>query len=141
MIIKYLYFTPSQRSEALVLDQVLKRASMPDKTVILTTLNEAWIEPDSIFDLFRKSFSIGNQTLGLLRHLVVIALDKKAYDYCSSTLHLNCYYLTTEDVDLSGEAHFMTPGYLKIVWRKIDFLRRVLEMGYNFVFTVLSISY
>lgn len=118
------------------MDQVLKRASMRDRTVILTTLNEAWIEPDSIFDLFLQSFRIGNNTLGLLKHLVVVALDKKAYDYCSSTLHLNCYNLTTEDVDFSGEAHFMTPDYLKMMWRRIDFLRSVLQMGYNFVFTV-----
>ncbi|XP_031271560.1 uncharacterized protein At4g15970-like isoform X2 [Pistacia vera] len=33
------------------------------------------------------------------------------------------------------EAYFMTPDYLKMMWRRIDFLRTVLEMGYNFVFT------
>lgn len=30
----------------------------------------------------------------------------------------------------------MTADYLKMMWRRIDFLRSVLEMGYNFVFTV-----
>lgn len=109
---------------------------MPDKTVIITTLNEAWIEPDSIFDLFLKSFRIGNQTLGLLKHLVVVALDKKAFDHCLGTLHLNCYYLTTEGVDFSGETNFNTWNYFSMMWRRIDFLRSVLEMGYNFVFTV-----
>lgn len=130
----------SQGKEELGLDQVLKRAAMPDRTVIVTTLNEAWIETDSIFDLFLKSFSVGNQTLELLKHLVVVALDKKAFDYCL-TQHLNCYSLTTKDIDLSGEADFMSPVYLKMMWRRIDFLRRILEMGYNFVFTVPPITF
>lgn len=131
---------PFQGNEELGLNQVLKKAAMPDKTVIITTLNEAWIEPDSIFDLFLESFRIGNKTLWLLKHLVVVALDQKAFDYCSGTQHLNCYYLTTEGVDFSGEAHFMTPDYLKMMWRRIDFLRSVLEIGYNFIFTVQSIA-
>ncbi|KAG8375290.1 hypothetical protein BUALT_Bualt10G0085000 [Buddleja alternifolia] len=122
------------------LKQVLKRAAMTDKTVIITTLNEAWIEPDSIFDLFLESFRIGNQTLWLLKHLVVVAMDQSAFNHCLG-LHLNCYFLKTEDVDFSGEAHFMTPGYLKMMWRRIDFLRTVLEMGFNFVFTDADIMW
>ena len=34
------------------LESVLRSASMKDKTVIITTLNDAWAEPGSIFDLF-----------------------------------------------------------------------------------------
>ncbi|GFY90944.1 nucleotide-diphospho-sugar transferase family protein [Actinidia rufa] len=36
---------------------------------------------------------------------------------------------------------FMTPDYLKMMWRRIDFLRSVLEMGYNFVFTDADIMW
>ncbi|KAL8536677.1 hypothetical protein ACS0TY_012025 [Phlomoides rotata] len=125
----------------LSLSQVLERAAMPDKTVIITTLNEAWIEPESIFDLFLKSFRIGNQTLGLLKHLVVVALDKKAFDHCVGALHLNCYYLTTEGVDFSGETNFNSWNYFSMMWRRIDFLWSVLEMGYNFVFTDADIMW
>ncbi|KAL0324058.1 UNVERIFIED_CONTAM: hypothetical protein Scaly_2372900 [Sesamum calycinum] len=127
-------FSNSGKKE-LGLKHVLKKAAMPDKTVIITTLNEAWIEPDSIFDLFLESFRIGNETSQLLKHLVVVALDQNAFDHCLRT-HLNCYFLTTEDINFSDEAHFMTPSYLKMMWRRIDFLRTVLETGYNFVFTV-----
>ncbi|GFP93966.1 uncharacterized protein at4g15970 [Phtheirospermum japonicum] len=84
-------------SEEYSLERVLRDASMPDKTVILTTLNEAWAAPNSVVDLFLDSFRFG--------------------------------------VDFSHEAYFMTPDYLKMMWRRIDFLRSVLEMGYNFVFT------
>ncbi|KAA3483424.1 Nucleotide-diphospho-sugar transferase family protein [Gossypium australe] len=47
---------------------------------------------------------------------------------------------TNSDVDFQEEAYFMTPNYLKMMWRRIDFLRSVLELGYNFVFTVFSFS-
>ncbi|KAL0312282.1 UNVERIFIED_CONTAM: hypothetical protein Sradi_5627500 [Sesamum radiatum] len=117
------------------LENTLKRAAMADnKTVIITTLNAAWTEPNSIFDLFLESFRIGNQTQNLLKHVVVVALDHKAYSRCMQ-LHLHCYALTTAGVDFSGEAFFMSQDYLKMMWRRIDFLRTVLEMGYNFVFT------
>ncbi|KAL0312284.1 UNVERIFIED_CONTAM: hypothetical protein Sradi_5627700 [Sesamum radiatum] len=132
-------FSNSGKKE-LGLKQVLKKAAMPDKTVIITTLNEAWIEPDSIFDLFLESFRIGNETSQLLKHLVVVALDQKAFDHCLRT-HLNCYFLTTEGINFSDEAHFMTPSYLKMMWRRIDFLRTVLETGYNFVFTDADIMW
>lgn len=51
-------------------------------------------------------------------------------------IHVHCVALVTEGVDFRSEAYFMSPDYLKMMWRRIDFLRTVLEMGYNFVFTV-----
>lgn len=117
------------------LEKVLKRAAMESKTVILTTLNSAWIEPNSIFDLFLESFKIGNETKDLLNHLVVVALDQKAYSRCLE-VHPHCYALTTQGVDFSGEAYFMTADYLKMMWRRIHFLLTVLQTGYNFIFTV-----
>ncbi|GAB2282462.1 hypothetical protein Dimus_017005 [Dionaea muscipula] len=122
------------------LEKVLKDAATEDNTVILTTLNEAWAAPDSIIDLFLESFRIGDRTRNLLNHLVIVALDKKAYKRCS-TLHAYCIALVTEGFDFSGEAYFMTPNYLKMMWRRIDFLRSILEMGYNFVFTDADIMW
>lgn len=119
---------------------ILERTAMADRTVIITALNEAWIEPDSIFDLFLESFRIGNQTDFLVKHLLVVALDHNAFDHCSS-LNLNCYFLKTEGVNFSREARFMTRDYLKMMWTRMDFLRYVLELGYNFVFTVQFFIY
>ncbi|KAG8375291.1 hypothetical protein BUALT_Bualt10G0085100 [Buddleja alternifolia] len=117
------------------LEIILRAAAMADnKTVIITTLNAAWTEPNSIFDLFLESFRIGNQTQNLLKHVVVVALDRKAYSRCME-VHLHCYALTTAGVNFSGEAFFMSEDYLKMMWRRIDFLRIVLETGYDFVFT------
>ncbi|PKI54861.1 hypothetical protein CRG98_024744 [Punica granatum] len=116
------------------LEKVLKAAAMKDGTVILTTLNEAWAVPGSIFDLFLESFRIGDDTRRLLKHLVVIALDMKAFQRCLA-VHSHCFALVTEGVDFSSEAYFMTADYLKMMWRRIDFLSTVLDMEYNFVFT------
>lgn len=122
-------------SKSTPLDTVLNRASMENKTVILTTLNDAWAEPNSIFDLFLESFRIGNNTQKLVNHLVVICWNEKAYNRCLS-LHPHCYYLRTEGVNFSSEAFFMTPDYLQMMWRRIGFLANLLENGYSFVFTV-----
>uniref|UniRef100_A0A1S4DNP3 Nucleotide-diphospho-sugar transferase domain-containing protein n=1 Tax=Nicotiana tabacum TaxID=4097 RepID=A0A1S4DNP3_TOBAC len=116
------------------LKQVLEEAAMEDKTVIITTLNAAWTAPNSIFDLFLESFRIGNNTNSLLNHVLVVALDQTAYSRCLE-VHPNCYALITNGVDFSEEAHFMSDDYLKMMWRRIDFLRIVLQMGYNFIFT------
>ncbi|XP_059318691.1 uncharacterized protein At4g15970-like [Lycium ferocissimum] len=116
------------------LDKVLEKAAMGDKTVIITALNAAWTKPNSIFDIFLKSFRVGNQTKPLLKHVLVAALDQTAYTRCLEK-QLHCYALTTKGVDFSGEALYMSEDYLKITWRKIYFQRIVLEMGYNFIFT------
>ncbi|XP_031742265.1 uncharacterized protein At4g15970 isoform X2 [Cucumis sativus] len=115
------------------LDKVLKDAATEDKTVILTTLNEAWASPNAVIDLFLQSFRIGNRTHQLLDHLVIIALDKKAFMRCLD-IHIHCVSLVTEGVDFRSEAYFMSPDYLKMMWRRIDFLRTVLEMGDPFPF-------
>lgn len=112
---------------------------MENKTVILTTLNEAWAAENSTIDLFLESFRIGNGTLKLLNHLVIIALDQRAFRRCLE-LHRHCFSLLSEGDDFHDEAYFMTQHYLKMMWRRIDFLRSVLELGYNFVFTVMSCS-
>ncbi|MQM02907.1 hypothetical protein Taro_035678 [Colocasia esculenta] len=118
---------------------VLENAAMVDKTVILTTLNAAWASPNSVLDLFLESFRIGDHTSGLLEHLVIVALDQEAYARCRS-VHTHCYTLIMEGMDFSEEKAFMSDGYLEMMWRRIDFLRTILEMGYNFIFTVLSSS-
>ncbi|PQP95395.1 uncharacterized protein Pyn_27256 [Prunus yedoensis var. nudiflora] len=61
-------------------------------------------------------------------------LGSKAFQRCLE-LHTHCFALITQGVDFRREAYFMTPHYLKMMWARIDFLRSVLEMGYNFVFT------
>lgn len=115
---------------------------MVDGTVILTTLNDAWAEPKSMFDLFLESFRIGNGTQTLLNNLVVICLDQKAYARCLY-LHPHCYYLDSSKLgdNFTNEAVFMTPTYLHMMWARIDLLASILEMGYSFVFTVLSLIF
>ncbi|KAF7813451.1 nucleotide-diphospho-sugar transferase family protein [Senna tora] len=121
------------------LEKVLRSASMENKTVILTTLNDAWAEPGSIFDLFLESFKVGKHTEKFLRHLVVITWDEKAHARCTQ-VHPHCYRLETGD-NFTSEAFFMTPRYLQMMWKRIDFLRTVLEMGYSFVFTDTDIMW
>ena len=124
-----------QEQDSLNLEQILKQASMPDKTVIITTLNEAWATQNTMIDLFLESFRAGNDTARFLHNLIIVALDQKAYDRCV-TVHLHCLQLRTDGVDFSGEKLFMTSDYLRMMWRRIEFLRQVLEEGYSFIFSV-----
>lgn len=131
---------PPVDSEEYKLERVLNDASMPDKTVILTTLSEAWAGPNSVIDLFLESFRIGEHTRRLLNHLVIVALDQKAFSRCRLA-HTHCFPLINEAVNSSGEAYFMTPEYLKMMWNRIHFLTSILEMGFNFVFTDADIMW
>ncbi|KAF3576019.1 hypothetical protein DY000_02035286 [Brassica cretica] len=56
------------------LQRVLLEASTEEKTVILTTLYQAWAEPNSTFDLFLERFHVGVGTKRLPRHLVVVCM-------------------------------------------------------------------
>ncbi|XP_010259627.1 PREDICTED: uncharacterized protein At4g15970-like [Nelumbo nucifera] len=130
----------SPDDEETSLERILKAAAMEDGTVILTTLNEAWAAPGSIIDLFIDSFRVGDRTSWLLKHLVVVALDQEAYTRCL-VIHTHCFALVTQGSNFTGEAYFMTSDYLEMMWRRIDFLRSVLEMGYHFIFTDADIMW
>ena len=91
-----------------------------------------------MIDLFIDSFHSGVRTSSLLKHLVIVAFDQKAYEQCVK-IHPYCFALGTEGVDFSEEKRFLTAGYLEMMWRRLDFLRLVLEKGYSFIFSVNSV--
>ncbi|KAG8059836.1 hypothetical protein GUJ93_ZPchr0002g23452 [Zizania palustris] len=129
-----------EESDNLKLEQVLQEASMDNKTIILTTMNAAWASPGSVIDLFIDSFRRGVRTSSLLRHLVIITFDWKAYKQCKK-IHTHCFALVTKDVDFSQEKRFQTSGYLEMMWKRLDFLRLVLEKGYSFIFSDADIMW
>ncbi|KAL2612297.1 hypothetical protein R1flu_023989 [Riccia fluitans] len=132
---------PSKKFEELPgLEDVLIRTSMPDKTVIITTLNSAWAKNNTMVDLFLESFQEGDNIAHLVNHILIVALDQSAYDRCEQ-IHHHCYRLETEGVDFAAEKFFMSSDYLKMMWRRIDFLRIVLELGYNMVFADADIMW
>ncbi|CAN6302448.1 unnamed protein product [Urochloa humidicola] len=123
-----------QNGEDARLERVLRGAAMANDTVILTTLNSAWSEPGSVLDVFLESFQTGESTRELLDHLVIVSLDTTAHARCRR-VHRHCFALVNDGVDFSGQKNFMTDGYLKMMWRRIDFLGQVLEKGFSFIFT------
>ncbi|KAL2936629.1 hypothetical protein RDABS01_028612 [Bienertia sinuspersici] len=132
--------TEMVKNEYNELKNVLKAASTKEKTVILTTLNEAWAAPNSIFDLFLESFRNGNDTIWLLNHLLVIAVDDKAYIQCKKLVS-HCYFLKTKQSSMMAhEARFMTPIYIELMWERLGLLQTILSLGYNFVFTVKTLT-
>ena len=113
---------------------------MADKTVIITIINQAYADQDikadtTMLDLFLESFWLGENTRPLLDNLLIVAMDQTAYDRCLFR-RLNCYILKTDGLDFGGEKVYMSEDFIKMMWRRTQFLIEVLKRGYNFIFTV-----
>ncbi|OAY86060.1 Uncharacterized protein ACMD2_05510, partial [Ananas comosus] len=119
---------------------ILRAAAMDGDTVIMTSLNEAWAAPGSLLDLFLESFHVGEQIGHLLNHLVIVAVDPEALARCKS-VHPYCYYLRVGDAgaDFTKEKVFMSKDYLDMMWSRNRFQQKILELGYNFLFTDVDI--
>ncbi|KAG6507023.1 uncharacterized protein At4g15970-like [Zingiber officinale] len=127
-------------SQEMRLERVLKAAATADNAVIITSLNAFWSTPGSVLDVFLESFRIGNGTRELLNHLVIVAVDDKAYERCVA-VHRHCLDFKVEGVDFSAEKVFNSPEYLDMMWARLDFLRLVLEKGFDFVFSDVDIMW
>ncbi|CAN6461180.1 unnamed protein product [Victoria cruziana] len=116
------------------LDAVLEGVSMENKSFILTVINKPYAEKSSMLDLFLQCFREGEGTQRLIKHLLIAAVDEEAYDNCRR-VHPYCYKITTEGVDFSGEQLFQAKIYVKMMWRRLQFIADILRRGYNIVFT------
>ncbi|KAM0069118.1 putative nucleotide-diphospho-sugar transferase [Helianthus debilis subsp. tardiflorus] len=118
------------------LETVLDGASMANKTVIITIVNQAYTEGDKpMLDIFLDGFWLGENTRQLTNHLLIVAVDQTAFERCRF-LRLHCYWLKTEGEDFANEKTFMSKDFIKMMWKRTRFLGDVLQRGYNFVFTV-----
>ncbi|VFQ77518.1 unnamed protein product [Cuscuta campestris] len=118
------------------LDEALGRASREDKTVIIAVVNRAYVEGDKpMLDLFLDGFWVGEGTRELVRHVLVAAVDQTSYERCVFLRLLHCYRLETDGVDFAGEEVYMSEDFIKMMWRRTQFLRDVLKLGYSFIFT------
>ncbi|XP_073003480.1 uncharacterized protein At4g15970-like [Typha latifolia] len=129
---------PTEEAPFQDLVPLLRRAATDDKTIIMTSVNGAWAAPNSLLDVFLESFHIGEQIEHLLQHLIIVAMDPKAFKRCKS-LHPHCYLLKVNGTDFTSEKVLMSKGYIELVWSKLKFQRRILELGYNFLFTDIDV--
>ena len=53
-------------------------------------------------------------------------------------MHPHCYLLEVRSPTSAPPLRFLSEGYLEIVWTKLSLQQRVLELGYNYLFTVLA---
>lgn len=125
-----------QTSDDQHLQDMLRKVALDDNTIIMTSVNEAWAAQNSLLDSFFESFRVGEGTEQFLKHIFVVALDAKAYERCKS-LHPYCYFLKQNGLDLSEAQSYMKNVYLDLVWSKLKLQQRILELGYNLLFTVI----
>ncbi|GJN13132.1 hypothetical protein PR202_ga31469 [Eleusine coracana subsp. coracana] len=120
------------------LADLLRRAATADKTVLMTAINEAWAAPGSFLDLFLESFKHGEGTADLPQHLLVVAMDSKAFERCNA-VHPFCYWFRVDGMDFAAEQTYMKGDYLEMMWRRNRFQQTILELGYSFLFTDVDI--
>ncbi|KAL6877624.1 hypothetical protein ACP4OV_012839 [Aristida adscensionis] len=120
------------------LAELLPKVATEDGTVIITSVNEAWARPNSLMGLFRESFRNGEGIAHLLNHTLIVALDEGGFKHCRA-VHPHCYLLQVKGMNLSSANQFLTKGYLEVVWIKLSIQQRVLELGYNYLFTDVDI--
>ncbi|MED6131812.1 hypothetical protein PIB30_013294 [Stylosanthes scabra] len=108
---------------------------MSDRTIILTMVDESWASPGSVLGIFLESFKYGEDTQMFLNHLLVIAMDPKAYEYCIS-LHHNCIHPNTFAHYFATKTQSNTsPDHRSFSWRRNNVLLEMLGLGYNTIFT------
>ena len=120
------------------LAELLRRAATEDNTIIMAFTNEAWTAPGSLLDIFLESFRVGVKTEPLLKHLVIVAVDVKAFERCQH-VHPLCYSLATDNGNFTAAQSFMSKDYLEMVWVRNKFMGRVVALGHNVVFTDVDI--
>ncbi|CAO1947064.1 unnamed protein product [Urochloa humidicola] len=131
--------THGQQSEFAGLAELLPKVATDDGTVIITSVNEAFARPGSLLDVFRESFRAGDGIEHLLDHVLVVAVDDMAFAHCKA-VHPHCYLLEVRSsMNLSSANKFMSDAYVELVWTKLSLQQRVLELGYNFLFTDVDI--
>jgi hypothetical protein len=123
------------QSEVSVLDELLPKVAMEDKTVILTSVNEVWTRPNSLLDIFIDGFKNGEDTAHLRDHILIVAMDARGFEGCKA-VHPHCYLLQLKSgMDMNKAKWFGSPEYVELVWRKLSLQQSVLELGYNFIYT------
>lgn len=109
---------------------------MPDRTVILTMVDESHASPGSMLEILLQSFKSGQGTKRFLNHLVIIAMDPQAFEYCK-LLHPHCIHPSTFEPYFTIKRHsIITLEHNVLTWRRNNVLIEVLELGYNIIFTV-----
>ncbi|KAJ3683571.1 hypothetical protein LUZ60_013798 [Juncus effusus] len=118
---------------------LLKSAATEDKTIIITSVNWEWAQPNSFLDIFLQSFQNGENIDHLVKHLIIVAFDARAFERCK-LLHRYCFELKTGK-NFTAPLGFMSKGYVELVWEKIRLQQYILELGFNFVFTDVDVMW
>ncbi|WOL16149.1 hypothetical protein Cni_G24931 [Canna indica] len=127
----------------------LRKIARDDNLLLITSLSKEWMpsssSPDSFLDLFMEAFRLGEETSGLLNHLLVLAMDEEAFQYCKSR-PVHCALLTNSSSAAAegsstseGHRHFLNED--DDLTKLIEFLEAVLELGFNFAYSDLDVMW
>ncbi|PAN26810.1 hypothetical protein PAHAL_5G040000 [Panicum hallii] len=116
------------------LAELLRKVATEDRTVIMTSVNEVWTRPNSLLDIFLGGFRDGEGIAHLVNHVLIVTVDAGSFRGCKA-VHPHCYLLEVRSMDMNRAKTFGTREYVEMIWLKLSIQQRVLELGYNFLFT------
>ncbi|XBI21221.1 hypothetical protein VPH35_062364 [Triticum aestivum] len=78
----------------------------------------------------------------LLNHTLIIAVDPVALALSEVFYAIySCYLHEVTSANVSSANHFMTKSYLELIWARLDVPQRVLQLGYNYLFTDVDVMW
>ncbi|KAG2602976.1 uncharacterized protein At1g28695-like [Panicum virgatum] len=116
------------------LAELLTKVATEDRTVIMTSVTEVWTRPNSLLDVFLGGFRDGEGIAHLVSHVLIVTVDAGSFRGCKA-VHPHCYLLEVKSMDMNMAKTFGTREYVEMIWLKLSIQQRVLELGYNFLFT------
>ncbi|CAO2167542.1 unnamed protein product [Urochloa humidicola] len=116
------------------LAELLTKVATEDRTVIMTSVNEIWTRPNSLLDIFLGGFRNGEEISHFVNHILIITVDDGSFRGCKA-VHPHCYLLQVKSLDMNRAKSFGSREYIEMIWLKLSIQQRVLELGYNFLFT------
>ena len=102
-----------------------------EKTVIVTACNYGFLNHLYNFDCFMKR-------LGM--KYLVIALDKKAYQYLSNNTSIVTYFLPSENDVTSAPQEFRSRQFNIITTKKKEAVLTIMKLGYNVLFSDTDVA-
>eukprot|EP00270_Netrium_digitus_P014890 TRINITY_DN5144_c0_g1_i1.p1 TRINITY_DN5144_c0_g1~~TRINITY_DN5144_c0_g1_i1.p1 ORF type:complete len:400 (-),score=86.39 TRINITY_DN5144_c0_g1_i1:192-1214(-) len=105
--------------------------------VIIVGVNMAW---KLMLELFLQRLAMGRNTTWVPSHLILVNFDHSSFSHCTSLRpRLHCFLSLqgnkSKENEFATEAFYMTPEYLNLMWYRLTTNLRILELGFDIIFT------
>lgn len=102
-----------------------------EKTVIVTACNHGFLNHLFNFDCYMQRLKM---------KYLVIAMDKKAYEYLSANTSIVTYYMHSDNEITTAPQEFRSKQFNIITTRKKEAVLAIMKLGYNVLFSDTDVA-